>query len=319
MAAIDANGITIEYDVRGEGEPLLLVMGLSGQLIDWPDEFVDLLVASGFQVIRFDNRDAGLSTEFDWTPPSRARSAAALLARRRPKAGYLIADMAADAAALLRGLDISPAHIVGVSMGGMIAQTMAIEHPEYVKSLTSIMSNTGNNRHGLPRRKVLIKLSRLAAPTIENAEESSLSVYRLIAGPEADAELFRQQARASLERSFRPSGVLRQTAAIVASPDRTAGLQRVRVPSLVVHGLADPLVKPSGGIATARAIPGSRLLMFPEMGHDMPRSRWPEMVAAIRQNASRADQSAAQPTSADHSGMKSNTFPERSLSMNAGS
>ena len=160
MAAIDANGITIEYDVRGEGEPLLLVMGLSGQLIDWPDEFVDLLVASGFQVIRFDNRDAGLSTEFHWTPPSRARSAAALLARRRPKAGYLIADMAADGAGLLRALDIGPAHVVGASMGGMIAQTMAIEHPDSVKSLTSIMSNTGNNRHGLPRRKVLIKLSR---------------------------------------------------------------------------------------------------------------------------------------------------------------
>jgi len=309
MASIEANGITIEYDIRGEGEPLLLVMGLSGQLIDWSDDFVDLLIAEGFQVIRFDNRDAGLSTEFDWTPPSRARSAAALLARRRPRAGYLIADMAADAAALLRGLDIGPAHVVGVSMGGMIAQTMAIEHSDLVRTLTSIMSNTGNNRHGLPRRRVLIKLSRLAPPTIENAEESSLSVYRLVAGPEADDELFRKQARASLERSFRPSGVLRQTAAIVASPDRTPGLQEVRVPTLVIHGLADPLVKPSGGIATARAIQGSRLLMFPEMGHDMPRLRWPEMVTAITQNAARAG----------HSGMKSNTLDARSRSMNAGS
>ena len=220
-----------------------------------------------------------------------------------------MADMAADAAALLRALDLGPAHIVGASMGGMIAQTIAIEHPDCVRSLTSIMSNTGNNRHGLPKRRVLIKLSRLAPPTIETAEESSLGVYRLVAGPEADDELFRKQARASLERSFRPSGVLRQTAAIVASPDRTAGLQQVRVPTLVIHGLADPLVKPSGGIATARAVPGSRLLMFPEMGHDMPRARWPEMVAAITQNAARADQS----------GMKSNTFAARSRSMNAGS
>jgi pimeloyl-ACP methyl ester carboxylesterase len=309
MASIEANGITIEYDVRGEGEPLLLVMGLGAQLIDWPDDFVDLLVGEGFQVVRFDNRDAGLSTEDDWIPPSRARSAAALLARRRPRAGYLIADMAADAAGLLRGLDVGPAHIVGASMGGMIAQTIAIEHPDCVKSLTSIMSNTGNNRHGLPKRRVLIKLSRLAPPTIETAEESSLGVYRLVAGPEADDELFRKQARASLERSFRPMGVLRQTAAIVASPDRTPGLQQVRVPTLVVHGLADPLVKPSGGIATARAIPGSRLLMFPEMGHDMPRARWPEMVTAIAQNAARAG----------HSGMKSNTFEARSRSMNAGS
>jgi pimeloyl-ACP methyl ester carboxylesterase len=312
MAAIQANGITIEYDTRGDGEPLLLVMGLGGQLIDWPDDFVDLLVAEGFRVIRFDNRDAGLSTEFDWIPPSRARSAAALLARRRPRAGYLMSDMAADAAGLLRGLDVGPAHVVGISMGGMIAQTMAIEQPDCVRSLTSIMSNTGNNRHGLPHRRVIIKLSRLAPPTIETAAESSLSVYRLVAGPAADDDLFRKQARASVERSFRPSGVLRQTAAIVASPDRTPGLQRVRVPSLVIHGLADPLVRPSGGIATARALPGSRLLMFPEMGHDMPRSRWPEMVAAIRQNASRAEQPA-------HSGMKSNTLPARSLSMNAGS
>ena len=315
MASIEANGITIEYDVRGEGEPLLLVMGLGAQLIDWPADFVDLLVAEGFQVIRFDNRDAGLSTEFDWIPPSRARSAAALLARRRPKAGYLIADMADDAAALLAALGVGPAHVVGVSMGGMIVQTMAIEHPDSVRSLTSIMSNTGNNRHGLPHRRVLFKLSRLSPPTIEDAEESTLTMFRLVAGPAADEELFRQLARASLERSFRPMGVLRQTAAIVASPDRTPGLQQIGVPSLVIHGLSDPLVRPSGGIATARAIPGSRLLMFPEMGHDMPRMRWPEMVTAIVQNASRRDQSEMKA----QSGMKSNTLPARSLSMNAGS
>jgi pimeloyl-ACP methyl ester carboxylesterase len=250
-----------------------------------------------------------LSTEFEWIPPTRARSAAALLARRRPRAGYVIADFAADATGLLRALGTGAAHVVGVSMGGMIAQTIAIEYPELVRSLTSIMSNTGNNRHGLPHRRVLFKLSRLAPPTIETAEESSLSVYRLVAGPEADDKLFRERARASIERSFRPTGVLRQTAAIVASPDRTPALEKLRLPTLVVHGLSDPLVKPSGGIATARAIPGSRLLMVPEMGHDMPRARWPEMVTAITQNAARAAQS----------GMKSNTFEARSRSMNAGS
>jgi pimeloyl-ACP methyl ester carboxylesterase len=321
MASIEANGIIIEYDVQGEGEPLLLVMGLGAQLIDWPPDFVDMLLAEGFQVIRFDNRDAGLSTEFDWLPPSRARSAAALLARRRPKAGYLMAEMAADAAGLLDALGVGPAHVVGVSMGGMIAQTMAIEHPESVRSLTSIMSNTGNNRHGLPHRRVLFKLSRVKPATIEDAEESSLTVFRLVAGPAADEELFLQLARASLDRSFRPMGVLRQTAAIVASPDRTPGLRQISVPSLVIHGLADPLVRPSGGIATARAIPGSRLLMFPEMGHDMPRMRWPEMVTAITQNASRAEHSGMMGGSATkaQSGMKSKTFPERSLSMNAGS
>ena len=291
MPSIGANGISIEYDVRGEGDPLLLVMGLSGQLTDWPEEFVDLLVAAGFQVIRFDNRDAGLSTEFDWIPPSRLRSAAAMLARRRPRAGYLVGDMAADAAELLRVLDIGSAHVVGVSMGGMIAQTMAIEHPDVVRSLTSIMSNTGDNRNGLPVRRVLVKLSRLPPPTVNNAEESSVNVFRLIAGPGADEDLFRQHARTSVQRSFRPAGVMRQTAAIIASPNRTEGLRRVRVPSLVIHGLADPLVRPSGGIATARAIPSSRLLMFPDMGHDLPRPRWAEIVAAIRQNASRANRS----------------------------
>jgi pimeloyl-ACP methyl ester carboxylesterase len=171
------------------------------------------------------------------------------------------------------------------------------------------MSNTGDNRNGLPLRRVLVSLSRLDDPTPENAEESSLAVYRLIAGSSADEALFRQLARASIERSFRPDGVLRQIAAILASPDRTPGLRQIEVPAVVIHGLSDPLVRPSGGIATARAIPGSRLLMFPDMGHDLPRSRWPEMVTAIRQNASRAD----------HSGMKSNTLPARSLSMNAGS
>jgi pimeloyl-ACP methyl ester carboxylesterase len=296
MASVEANGITIEYDVRGAGEPLLLVMGLSGQLVDWPDEFVDMLVTEGFRVIRFDNRDAGLSTEFDWVPPSRVRSAAALIARRRPRAGYLVGDMAADAAALLHALDTGPAHVVGVSMGGMIAQTMAIDHAASVRSLTSIMSNTGDLRHGLPARRVLAKLSRLGEPTIATAEESSLAVFRLIAGPGADEELFRQQAKASIDRSFRPRGVMRQTAAIVASPDRTAGLRRVRVPTLVVHGLADPLVRPSGGIATARAVAGSRLLMFPEMGHDLPRHRGPEIVTAIRQNASRAAASGDRPS-----------------------
>ncbi len=237
------------------------------------------------------------------------RAAAALVARPRPSAGYLISDMAADAAGLLEALDVGPAHVVGVSMGGMIGQAMAIENPGLVRSLTSIMSNTGDLLHGLPVRKVLLHVARLPQPTLETAEESSMAVWRLIAGPAADLDRLREMAGASIARSFRPEGVLRQAAAIVASPNRTPGLRHVDVPALVIHGLADPLVRPSGGIATARAIRGSRLLMFPEMGHDLPEARWPEVVAAIRQNASRAPQS----------GTKSNTFAARSLSMNAGS
>jgi pimeloyl-ACP methyl ester carboxylesterase len=309
MASIEANGITIEYEVDGEGEPLLLVMGLTGQLIDWPAELVELLVAAGFQVIRFDNRDAGLSTEFDWVPPTRMRTAAALLARRRPPAGYHISDMAADAAGLLEVLGTGPAHVVGASMGGMIAQQMAIAHPHLVRSLTSVMSNTSDHIHGLPVRKVLLQLARLPQPTRETAEDAAMTVWQLIAGPAADVDRLREMVRASVARSFRPEGVLRQLAAIVGSPNRTAGLRRLDVPALVIHGLSDPLVRPSGGIATARAIPRSRLLMFPEMGHDLPEARWPEVVQAIRQNADRAGQS----------GTKSNTLAARSLSMNAGS
>ena len=142
MASVEANGITIEYETTGEGEPLLLVMGLGGQLTDWSDGFIDRFVAAGFQVITFDNRDQGLSTEFDWEPPTQTRAVLATLVKRPPKAGYLITDMANDAVGLLDALSIKQAHVVGMSMGGMIAQTIAIEHPQRVRSLTSIMSNT---------------------------------------------------------------------------------------------------------------------------------------------------------------------------------
>jgi pimeloyl-ACP methyl ester carboxylesterase len=288
MASIAANGITIEYDERGEGEPLLLVMGLGGQLTDWPEEFVDLLAVQGFHVIRFDNRDAGLSTEFDWEPPSIARAAAMMATRRRPRAGYLLRDMADDAAGLLDALHIPSAHVVGISMGGMIAQTMAIHHPDKVRSLTSIMSNTGDRRRGRVHPRLLAKMARLPRPTPQNALERASTVFRWVSGPGFDADAHRRLAAANIERSFRPLGTARQMTAIMASPDRTADLMRVTAPTLVIHGLLDPLVRPSGGHATANAIPGSRLVMYPDMGHDLPRTRWPEIVDAIARNARRA-------------------------------
>lgn len=288
MASTRANGITIEYEVHGAGDPLLLIMGLGEQLTTWPDELVAKLVAVGFRVIGFDNRDVGLSSASDWEPPSTARAVARRIVRRPAEADYHLGDMAADAAGLLDALGVGAAHVVGVSMGGMIAQTMAIDHPSLVRSLTSIMSNTGDGSHGVIAPGLLPKLARLTgAVSRERAVERSVEVNQLIAGPHFDEAERRALAERNVERSFRPDAVARQTAAIMASPDRTESLGAVRAPTLVVHGLLDQLVKPSGGIATARAIPGSRLLMFPDMGHDLPRPRWDELVDEIRRNADR--------------------------------
>jgi pimeloyl-ACP methyl ester carboxylesterase len=263
-------------------------MGLGGQLVDWPDEFVDLFVARGFRVVRFDNRDTGLSTEFAWQPPSRLRTLLAVLFRRKPKAGYVVDDMAADAAGLLDRLGIPAAHVVGVSMGGMIAQALAIGHPSRVASLTSIMSNTGDGKHGRIGSRLMLKLGRLGEPTPEAAVEQALTVGRLVSGPHFEEEPARAMIERSIARSYRPDGMARQMAAIGASPDRTAGLAKVTAPTLVVHGLLDQLVRVSGGIATAQAVPGSRLLIFPDMAHDLPRTRWDELADAITANADRA-------------------------------
>ena len=288
MAQVSANGITIEYEQYGSGDPLLLVMGLGGQLSDWPRGFIDTLVAADFQVTVFDNRDIGLSSEFDWEPPTQTKAVLGALAKRPPRAGYVIADMAADAAGLLDALGIAAAHVVGMSMGGMIAQQLTIDHPARVRSLASIMSNPGDGKSGRMAGKTLAAMARMAPPTIETAVQRSIDSFLLFSGPHFDPEVHRERSEASVARSFRPKGTARQTAAIMASADRTPGLRGVAVPTLVVHGMVDTLVKPSGGVATAAAVPHSRLLMFPDMGHDLPEPRWQEMVDAIRENADRA-------------------------------
>lgn len=288
MASIETNGITMEYESTGDGEPLLLIMGLGGQLTDWPDRVPELLADRGFRVIAIDNRDQGLSTEMDWTPPSQAKSVLGTAIGRPPKAGYQLSDMAADTAGLLDGLGLESAHVVGASMGGMIAQTLAIEHPFRVRSLTSIMSNTGDRKAGRPATRLLAAMARLPEPTPDQAVERSVRTFQLISGPHFDEEVHRRRATRSVARAFRPNGTARQTAAIMASPDRTSGLRALRVPTLVVHGLLDRLVRSSGGIATAKAVPDSRLLMYPDMGHDLPAPRMDETVDAIRRNADRA-------------------------------
>ncbi len=287
MPAVDVNGITIEYERQGSGEPLLLIMGLGAQLTAWPDEMVDGLVERGFEVIRFDNRDIGLSSLCDWEPPTPLRAFLRRLLRRPVPTGYVVEDMADDAAALLDALDIASAHVVGASMGGMIAQALAIGHEHRVRSLTSIMSNPGDGSGGATAR-VLIAFARRPEPTRATAVQQAVQTFRLISGPHFDETEYRPLAEDAVDRSFRPEGVARQTAAVMASPSRVAGLERLATPALVVHGLADPLVKPSGGIATAEAIPDSRLLMFNDMAHDLPAPRLDEIMDAIRRVADRA-------------------------------
>ncbi len=288
MPSVQANGITIEYDERGSGDPLLMVMGLGAQLIHWPEEFTSQLAARGFRVIRFDNRDAGLSTEFQWDPPSMTKSLMASLRKRDPGVGYTLSDMSDDAFGLMDALGIQSAHIVGASMGGMIAQTMAIEHPERVRSLTSIMSHTGDRKNGNIAMAVLPAFMR-HKPVKETAAETGTDLYARFVGSSWDRQTHLERSRLGVERSFRPQGGARQIAAIAASPDRTPDLRRLDVPTLVIHGLQDKLVKPSGGYATVKAIPGAQLLVFPDMGHDLPMNRWDEMITAIRHLADRAE------------------------------
>ena len=283
-----STGITLEYEVHGDGDPLLLVMGLGGQLVAWPATFIAGLVDRGFQVITFDNRDIGLSTKIDAAPPTKTQSAMFSISRRFAKSAYLLSDMAKDAVGLLDALNIERAHVVGMSMGGMIAQTMAIEHPSRVRSLTSIMSTTGNPRVGRPKTSVLLRAGKLTRGNKETFADRQAALFKLFSGSLYDELEIREVAKLSVERNFTPDGTARQMAAIMASPDRTPQLKKLNVPTLVVHGLEDGLVQPSGGYATTKAIPGARLLAFPDMGHNLPQARIPEILDEIKRNTLRA-------------------------------
>jgi pimeloyl-ACP methyl ester carboxylesterase len=283
-----STGITLEYEVHGEGDPLLLVMGLGGQLVAWPATFIAGLVDRGFQVITFDNRDIGLSTKIDAAPPTKTQTAMFSISRRFAKSAYLLSDMAKDAVGLLDALNIERAHVVGMSMGGMIAQTMAIEHPSRVRSLTSIMSTTGNPRVGRPKTSVLLRAGKLTRGSKETFPERQAALFKLFSGSLYDELEIREVAKLSVERNFTPDGTARQMAAIMASPDRTPLLKKLNVPTLVVHGLEDGLVQPSGGYATTKAIPGARLLAFPDMGHNLPQARIPEILDEIKRNTLRS-------------------------------
>jgi pimeloyl-ACP methyl ester carboxylesterase len=279
----NVNGIEIEYVTEGEpADPaLLLVMGLGAQLIAWPEGFVEGLRERGFFIIRYDNRDSGLSTKFEGLP-----DIAALFTGDASSAPYLVEDMADDAAALLAELGIARAHVVGVSMGGMITQALVINHPELFLSASSIMSTTGDRTVGAPTGEAMTALLRPVATSREEAIEASLVGSRVIGSPRypTDESLLRERAAEAYDRSYCPEGTVRQLAAILASQDRTEGLHGVRIPFLVVHGEADPLVTPSGGEATAAAVPGAKLITIPGMGHDLPQPLWGPVTDAIVAN-----------------------------------
>ncbi len=282
-------GITLCYETFGErSDPtLLLVMGLATQMIAWPEDFCRALAARGLHVVRFDNRDIGRSTHVSGRPPTVVQ----LLRRSRRAASYTLGDMADDTAGLLERLDLAPAHVVGASMGGMIAQTLTARHPTLVRSLVSIMSNTGSLRDGQPSLRVYPTILRRPARGREAFIASAERMFATIGSPglPRDEQELRTLAGVSYDRDHDPDGPGRQLAAIIASGDRTPQLRRIAVPTLVIHGTGDPLVPPSGGRATARAIPGAELMMVEGMGHDLPRAVWPRLIDAIAAHALRAE------------------------------
>ena len=271
--------------------PILLVQGLGTQLIAWPVELCERLVAAGFHVVRFDNRDIGRSTRMtDLPPPTNLR----LLAKRFDPAQYDLNDMADDAAGLLDALELAPAHVVGVSMGGMIGQMLAVRRPDAVRSLTSIMSTTGGRRVGRPAHSTLRLLLSKPARDRDGAIERSVRMFRHIgsAGFPFEEERLRLLAGLSFDRGFNPAGAARQLAAILKSGDRTAQLGRITAPTLVIHGDRDLMVNPTGGEATARAIPGARLETIAGMGHDLPAGAWDQLAQLITEHARAADAAA---------------------------
>jgi pimeloyl-ACP methyl ester carboxylesterase len=280
-------GVTLCYETFGEeSDPTaLLVMGLGTQMVAWQESFCRQLAARGLHVVRFDNRDIGRSTHMHGLAPTTAQ----ILRRSRRAAQYTLADMARDTAGLLRELELGPAHVIGASMGGMIAHTLAARHPEQVRSLVSIMSSTGNRWTGQPALRVYPIFLRRAPARRDAFIAHTEALFTAIGSRRVprDPEDIRAIAAASYDRDHDHSGPLRQLAAILASGDRTPELRRITAPTLVIHGSADPLVALSGGRATARAIPGAELMIVPGMGHDLPRALWPQLIEAISRHATR--------------------------------
>lgn len=294
-----ANGIEIEYEIYGSeaAPPVLLIMGLGAQLTLWPMPMVEQLVDRGYRVIRYDNRDVGLSTKFDsQQAPPMPEIIGALMTGRKPAVPYLLADMAADAVGLLDALDIGRAHIVGASMGGMIAQMVAATYPERVLTLTSIMSTTGNPMLPPASPEAMAVLTERPG----GADEESMVAFGVRAeqtigspGYPTDPALLTERVRASYRRMHYPPGFARQMAAIVASGDRRAALAKITAPTMVIHGTDDPLVPLAGGHDTAATIPGAKIVEIPGMGHNLPEPLIGQILDAFERVAKPVDATAA--------------------------
>ena len=291
---ISANGIGLEVEDHGSphGEPLLLIMGLGMQLLGWHEDFVAALVARGFRVIRFDNRDIGLSQSFNGAGvPNLALASVRYALGLRVKSPYTLADMAADSAAVLDALGIARAHVCGASMGGMIAQRLAAHRPERVKSLTLMMTSSGARRLPGPSLKVRgAMISRPKDNRVPSIVEHYVNLYGLIGSPAypPGKDYLRERFTGSITRSYRPAGTARQMVAIAADGDRTPLLATLRPPTHVIHGAADPLVPVPAGRDLAARIPGATLEVIDGMGHDLPKELWPKFVAGIAGAAGRA-------------------------------
>lgn len=292
---ISANGIALEVEDHGpaNGEPLILVMGLGMQLVAWHPDFVAMLVARGFRVIRFDNRDIGLSQRFDHLGvPNLALDSLKYAVGMTVNAPYTVATMADDTAGLLDALGLSSAHICGASMGGMIAQQLAVRHPRRVKSLTLIMTSSGSRR--LPGPTLKVRSALISRPkdagNVQSVIEHYVKLYKLIGSPgyPADDAYLHERLGQSVRRSYRPQGTARQMVAIAADGNRSPLLGAIEVPTQIIHGQHDPLVPVAAGHDLAARIPGARIDVIGGMGHDLPEPLWPRFVAGISGAAGRA-------------------------------
>jgi pimeloyl-ACP methyl ester carboxylesterase len=285
-AIAKVNDIEIVFDTFGDPNmsPILLIMGLGAQMIDWKDDFCERLASRGYWVIRYDNRDAGLSTKFDDAGvPNMMQMLVAMGQGETPESPYTIKDMVDDGVGLLDVLKIEKAHVIGVSMGGMIAQSMAIHYPARLVTLISIMSSTGERDLPLPTPEALAILTTPRPTDREGYIERSVDGWRYLSGPKfppIETEV-RKHAGLKFDRGIHPAGVARQMAAILASGGRREALKSVTIPTLVIHGDADPLVPVEGGVDTAEAIPGAELMIMEGMGHYLPIELWPQLIEAI--------------------------------------
>ena len=287
----------IFYESFGDtGLPtVLLVAGLGGQLTNWDEGFCRSLASAGLRVIRFDNRDVGLSTMFDDRPLDLSAALADALAGLDIEVPYTLSDMAGDVIGLLDHLEVEQAHLAGVSMGGMIAQTAAVEHPHRVTSLASIMSSTGSRSVGQPTPEAIEVLFERSPSDRDGAVDAAVRAHRIIGSPDYfDEEEARIRAAAAFDRSFNPDGIGRQLAAIYAAGNRSDQLSGVTVPTLVIHGAKDALIDVSGGYHTAETIPGSTLMIFDDMGHDLARPLWERLIGAIAEHIHKAESASIQ-------------------------